>query len=189
DYEIKAAGLANKFYAFTENVERDNVLEKADHITPSLDEFLYLHKLNKVISYPKNRINVLLLENVHPDALKMMRNEGYNVTTVSGALDEEELAERIKEVSVLGIRSKTQLTKKVLENANRLLAVGAFCIGTNKIDLEQCVRIGIAVFNAPFSNTRSVVEQAIGEIILLMRNLPDKIAQMHQGNWNKSAGN
>ena len=189
DYEIKAAGLANKFYAFTENVERDNVLEKADHITPSLDEFLYLHKLNKVISYPKNRINVLLLENVHPDALKMMRNEGYNVTTVSGALDEEELAERIKEVSVLGIRSKTQLTKKVLENANRLIAVGAFCIGTNQIDLEECLRKGIAVFNAPFSNTRSVVELAIGEIILLMRNLPDKIAQMHQGNWNKSAGN
>jgi len=189
DYEIKAAGLANKFYAFTENVERDNVLEKADHITPSLDEFLYLHKLNKVISYPKNRINVLLLENVHPDALIMMKNEGYNVTTISGALDEEELAERIKEVSVLGIRSKTQLTKKVLDNAQRLIAVGAFCIGTNQIDLEECLKKGIAVFNAPYSNTRSVVELAIGEIILLMRNLPDKIAQMHQGNWNKSAGN
>ena len=97
DYEIKAAGLANKFYAFTENVERDNVLDKADHITPSLDEFLYLHKLNKVISYPKNRINVLLLENVHQDALKMMKNEGYNVTTIPGALDEEELAEKIKD--------------------------------------------------------------------------------------------
>ena len=188
DYEIKAAGLADKFYAFTENVERDNVLEKADHITPSLDEFLYLHKLNKVISYPKNRINVLLLENVHPDALKMMKNEGYNVTTVSGALDEEELSERIKEVSILGIRSKTQVTKKVLENAQRLIAVGAFCIGTNQIDLEECLKKGIAVFNAPFSNTRSVVELAIGEIILLMRNLPDKMTQMHQGNWNKSAG-
>ena len=188
DYEIKAAGLANKFYAFTENVERDKVLEKADHITPSLDEFLYLHKLNKVISYPKNRINVLLLENVHPDALKMMKNEGYSVTTVSGALDEEELAERIREVSVLGIRSKTQLTKKVLDNAQRLIAVGAFCIGTNQIDLEECLKKGVAVFNAPFSNTRSVVELAIGEIILLMRNLPDKISQMHQGNWNKSAG-
>lgn len=188
DYEIKAAGLANKFYAFTENVERDNVLEKADHITPSLDEFLYLHKLNKVISYPKNRINVLLLENVHPDALKMMKNEGYNVTTIPGALDEEELAEKIKDVSVIGIRSKTQLTKKVLENAQRLIAVGAFCIGTNQIDLEECQKKGIAVFNAPFSNTRSVVELAIGEIILLMRNLPDKMTQMHQGNWNKSAG-
>ena len=187
DYEIKAAGLANKFYAFTENVERDNVLQKADHITPSLDEFLYLHKMNKAISYPKNRIKVLLLENVHEDAVKIMKNEGYNVTTISGALDEEELAEKIKEVSVLGIRSKTQLTRAVLENANRLIAVGAFCIGTNQIDLDACLEKGIAVFNAPFSNTRSVVELAIGEIIFLMRGLPDKIGEMHNGTWNKSA--
>ncbi|MFD1095609.1 phosphoglycerate dehydrogenase [Salegentibacter chungangensis] len=187
DYEIKAAGLANKFYAFTENVKRDNILEKADHITPSLDEFLYLHKMNKAISYPKNRIKVLLLENVHEDAVAIMKNEGYNVTTVSGALDEEELAEKIKDVSVLGIRSKTQLTEKVLQNANRLIAVGAFCIGTNQIDLEACLKRGVAVFNAPFSNTRSVVELAIGEIILLTRNLPDRISEMHQGKWNKSA--
>lgn len=187
DYEIKAAGLANKFYAFTENVERDNILEKADHITPSLDEFLYLHKMNKAISYPKNRIKVLLLENVHSDAVAIMKNEGYNVTTIPGALDEEELCEKIKDVSVIGIRSKTQLTAKVLENANRLIAVGAFCIGTNQIDLEACLKKGVAVFNAPFSNTRSVVELAIGEIILLMRNLPDRIAEMHRGEWNKSA--
>lgn len=187
DYEIKAAGLANKFYAFTENVERDNVLKNADHITPSLDEFLYVHKMNKAISYPKNRIKVLLLENVHEDAVKIMKNEGYNVSTYAGGLDEEELAERIKDVSVLGIRSKTQLTAKVLENANRLIAVGAFCIGTNQIDLEACLKKGVAVFNAPFSNTRSVVELAIGEIILLTRNLPDRIAEMHQGIWNKSA--
>ena len=187
DYEIKAAGLANKFYAFTENVERDNVLENADHITPSLDEFLYVHKMNKAISYPKNRIKVLLLENVHEDAVKIMKNEGYNVSTIAGALDEEELAEKIKDVSVLGIRSKTQLTRKVLANANRLISVGAFCIGTNQIDLEACLEKGIAVFNAPFSNTRSVVELAIGEIILLMRNLPDRLPEMHQGQWNKSA--
>ena len=187
DYEIKAAGLANKFYAFTENVERDDVLDKADHITPSLDEFLYLHKMNKAISYPKNRIKVLLLENVHADAVAIMKNEGYNVTTISGALDEDELAEKIKDVSVLGIRSKTNLTAKVLENANRLIAVGAFCIGTNQIDLEACLKKGVAIFNAPFSNTRSVVELAIGEIIFLMRNLPDRIAEMHNGEWNKSA--
>ena len=187
DYEIKAAGLANKFYAFTENVERENVLQNADHITPSLDEFLYVHKMNKAISYPKNRIKVLLLENVHEDAVKIMKNEGYNVSTYAGGLDEDELAERIKDVSVLGIRSKTQLTAKVLENANRLIAVGAFCIGTNQIDLEACLKKGVAVFNAPFSNTRSVVELAIGEIILLTRNLPDRIGEMHQGVWNKSA--
>ena len=187
DYEIKAAGLANKFYAFTENVERDNILEKADHITPSLDEFLYVHKMNKAISYPKNRIKVLLLENVHKDAVEIMKNEGYNVTIETGAMDEEELSEAIKDVSILGIRSKTQLTSKVLENANRLIAVGAFCIGTNQIDLDACLNKGVAVFNAPYSNTRSVVELAIGEIILLMRNLPDRIAEMHRGEWNKSA--
>ncbi|MDT0687654.1 phosphoglycerate dehydrogenase [Autumnicola psychrophila] len=187
DYEIKAAGLANKFYAFTENVSREKVTAKADHITPSLDEFLYLHKMNKAISYPKNRIKVLLLENVHEDAVAIMKKEGYNVSTYAGGMDEDELAEKIKDVSVLGIRSKTQLTKKVLDNAQRLIAVGAFCIGTNQIDLEECLKKGVAVFNAPYSNTRSVVELAIGEIILLMRNLPDRIAEMHQGKWNKSA--
>lgn len=189
DYEVKAAGFANKFYAFTENIERGSILEKADHITPSMDEFLYLFKMNKAISYPKNRIKVLLLENVHPDALGLMKEEGYTVTTYAGAMDEDELAEKIKDVSVLGIRSKTQLTKKVLENAPRLIAVGAFCIGTNQIDLQTCLEKGIAVFNAPYSNTRSVVELAIGEIILLSRNLTDKIAQMHQGSWDKSAAN
>ena len=189
DYEIKAAGLANKFYAFTENVERDSVTKKADHITQSLDEFLYVHKMNKAISYPKNRIKVMLLENIHPDALKILKTEGYDVSIYSGAMDEEELSEKIKDVSVLGIRSKTQLTRKVLDNAQRLIAVGAFCIGTNQIDLEACLEKGVAVFNAPYSNTRSVVELAIGEIILLMRNLPDKIAKMHEGNWDKSANN
>ena len=189
DYEIKAAGLANKFYAFTENVERANILEKADHITPSLDEFLFVHNMNKAISYPKNRINVLLLENVHQDAVDIMKKEGYNVTVHPGAMDEDELCEKIKYVSIIGIRSKTHLTEKVLENANRLIAVGAFCIGTNQIDLQACLKKGVAVFNAPYSNTRSVVELAIGEIILLMRNLPDKIRLMHAGKWEKSANN
>lgn len=189
DYEIKAAGLANKFYAFTENVERGNVLEKADHITPSLDEFLYLNKMNTAISYPKNRINVLLLENVHPTAVKLMKEEGYNVEVYPAGLDEDELAEKIKDVSILGIRSKTNVTKKVLDQANRLIAVGAFCIGTNQIDLVECLKKGIAVFNAPYSNTRSVVELAIGEIIMLMRNLPDKLPKMHEGKWDKSASN
>lgn len=187
DYEIKAAGLANKFYAFTENVERNNILDKADHITPSLDEFLYLNKLNTVISYPKNRISILLLENVHPIAVEMMRQEGYNVEVYPAGLTEEELCKKIKNVSVLGIRSKTQVTAKVIDHAKRLMAIGAFCIGTNQIDLEACLKKGIAVFNAPFSNTRSVVELAIAEMIMLMRNLPDKFVRMHQGQWEKSA--
>lgn len=187
DYEIKAAGLANKFFAFTENIARENVLAKADHITPSLDEFLYLNKMNTTISYPKNRINVLLLENVHEDAVRLMKQEGYNVEVYPAGLDEDELSEKIKNVSILGIRSKTQVTAKVLENANRLIALGAFCIGTNQIDLEACLKKGIAVFNAPYSNTRSVVELALAEIILLMRNIPDKSQKMHEGVWNKSA--
>jgi len=187
DYEIKNSGLANKFYAFTENIERENIMDKADHIAPSLDEFLYLNKLNTVLSYPKNRINVLLLENVHPAAIALMEAEGFHVENHPKGLSEEELCEKIKNVSVLGIRSKTQVTANVLENANRLMVIGAFCIGTNQIDLEEATRRGVAVFNAPFSNTRSVVELAIAEIIMLIRNIPDKSNKMHKGQWDKSA--
>ncbi len=187
DYEIKAAGLANKFYAFTENVERATVTEKADHVAPSLDEFLYLNKMNTAISYPKNRINVLLLENIHQHAVDLMKEEGYNVSMYPAGLDEDELCEKIKDVSVLGIRSKTQVTSRVLESANRLIAVGAFCIGTNQIDLDACLEKGVAVFNAPFSNTRSVVEMAISEIISLMRKLYERSSAMHEGRWEKSA--
>jgi D-3-phosphoglycerate dehydrogenase / 2-oxoglutarate reductase len=187
DYEIKHAGLANKFYAFTENVERESIIGKADHITPSLDEFLYLNKLNTVISYPKNRISVLLLENVHPVALELLRAEGFNVETYHAAMTEEELCLRIRNVSVLGIRSKTQVTAKVLDSATRLMAIGAFCIGTNQIDLKAATKKGVAVFNAPFSNTRSVVELAVAEMIMLMRNIVDKSVKMHQGIWDKSA--
>lgn len=187
DYEIKKSGLANKFYAFTENVERESVVGNADHIAPSLDEFLYLNKLNTAISYPKNRINVLLLENVHPVALELLRSDGFNVETYAAAMTEDELIEKIKNVSVLGIRSKTQVTARVLEHANRLMVIGAFCIGTNQIDLKAATKKGVAVFNAPFSNTRSVVELAIAQMIMLIRNIPDKSVKMHKGEWDKSA--
>ncbi|MBX2962837.1 MAG: phosphoglycerate dehydrogenase [Cyclobacteriaceae bacterium] len=187
DYEIKHAGLANKFYAFTENVARENIIDKADHITPSLDEFLYLNKLNTAVSYPKNRIHVLLLENVHPVAVELLKAEGFKVETHTKALSEEELCQKIKNVSVLGIRSKTQVTAKVLEHANRLMAIGAFCIGTNQIDIHTATKKGIAIFNAPFSNTRSVVELAVAEMIMLMRNIVGKSYKMHQGIWDKSS--
>ncbi|REG92738.1 phosphoglycerate dehydrogenase [Algoriphagus antarcticus] len=187
DYEIKKSGLANKFYAFTENVNRPKVTKEADHIAPSLDEILYVNNLNTKFSYPKSRIKVLLLENVHQIGVDLLNEEGYEVEVVSSAMSEDELCEKIKTVSILGIRSKTNVTKKVLENANRLIAVGAFCIGTNQIDLEACQEKGIAVFNAPFSNTRSVVEMAIAEIIFLMRNFVDKTASMHESKWDKSA--
>ena len=187
DYELRESGLANRFYAFTENVNRPKVVEKADHVSGSLDEFLYDNKLSRSQSYPKSRIKVLLLENVHPAALKAFEDEGFNVELLKGALDEDELCERIRDVSIIGIRSKTQLTKKVLENANRLMAIGAFCIGTNQIDLETATKRGVAVFNAPYSNTRSVVELAIGEMIMLIRNIYPKSVSMHQGIWDKSA--
>lgn len=187
DYQIKEAGLANTFYAFTENVERNSIVEKADHIAPSLDEILFQNKIEASISYPKNRISVLLLENVHAQAAELLRQEGYQVETISSGYDENELCEKIKDVSILGIRSKTVISRKVLEHANRLMAIGAFCIGTNHIDLEACQEKGVVVFNAPFSNTRSVVELAIGEIIMLIRNIPDKSRGMHKGIWDKSA--
>lgn len=189
DYEIRQAGLANSFYAFTENVERNVVVEKADHIAPSLDEFLYVHKLPMAISYPKSRINVLILENIEASAQQIFKEEGYNVEIINSALDENELAEKIKNISVLCIRSKTTVTRKVLENANKLICIGTFTIGTNQIDLQACAEKGVAVFNAPYSNTRSVVELAIGEMIMLMRNIPDKNAGMHAGKWEKSAAN
>lgn len=187
DYEIKAAGLSNKFYAFTENVERKHILDQADHVAPSLDEFLFVNKMNTSLSYPKNRIKVLLLENVHSQAFDLLKKEGYQVEEIKESLSEKELIEKITDVSILGIRSQTQVTKKVIEHARRLIAIGAYCIGTNQIDLEECTKKGIVVFNAPYSNTRSVVELAIAHIIHLMRNIPDVNAAMHKGKWNKSA--
>lgn len=140
-------------------------------------------------SFPKNKIKALILENIHPRAIQAFESEGYQVEVIGRALSEEELCEKIEGVSVIGIRSKTHITSKVLEHANRLMVVGAFCIGTNQIDLEACADKGVVVFNAPFSNTRSVVELAIGEIIMLMRRIPAMSSGMHKGVWNKSAKN
>jgi D-3-phosphoglycerate dehydrogenase len=120
-------------------------------------------------------------------ALNLLKAEGFNVETYHAAMTEEELIQKIKNVSVLGIRSKTQVTAKVLAHANRLMVIGAFCIGTNQIDLKEATRKGIAVFNAPFSNTRSVVELAIAEMIILIRNIVEKSNKMHEGVWDKSA--
>ncbi|OOG73279.1 phosphoglycerate dehydrogenase [Flavobacterium sp. A45] len=189
DYETLEGGAVSKFFAFTENVSRKIVVEKANQIAPSLDEILYELSYKASVSYPKNRINVLLLENVHQDAVKIFEHEGYNVETIKGSLSEDELIEKIKGVSILGIRSKTHVTEKVLEHANKLHAVGTFCIGTNQVDLNACSMKGISVFNAPYSNTRSVVELALGQIIMLVRNTFEKSKLMHEGVWDKSATN
>jgi len=132
-------------------------------------------------------VRALLLEQIHPDAADVLRSAGFAVDTVDRALDESELLGAVAEVDLLGIRSKTHLTERVLDAASRLQAVGAFCIGTNQIDLPAATERGVTVFNAPFSNTRSVVELAIAEIIALTRRLTEKNRLMHEGVWDKSA--
>jgi D-3-phosphoglycerate dehydrogenase len=132
-------------------------------------------------------IRALLLEQIHPEAVERLQSAGYEVTSLDRALDEAELIDAIADVHLLGIRSKTQVTDKVLSAAPQLLAIGAFCIGTNQIDLLSATEHGVTVFNAPFSNTRSVVELAIAELIALTRRLTEKNELMHGGVWDKSA--
>ncbi len=187
DYVTREAGVADKFFAYTENVKREKTTSNADHVAPNLDEFLFVNKLPRSVSYPKNRIKILLLENVHSDAFDKLSKDGFSVEEVSVSLSEDELIEKIKDVHVLGIRSKTQVTKRVLDAAEKLMTVGAFCIGTKQIDLDACKEKGIVVFNAPYSNTRSVVELAIGEIIMLMRSVFQRSTELHNGEWNKTA--
>ena len=187
DAEIRDAGAAHEFVAYCENVEREAVVARADRVARSVDEVLWLYRLPGSPSFPKSRMTALLCENVHPDAAKALRDEGYRVETLSDALAEDELARAIRGVSILGIRSKTRLTAGVLGEADRLLAVGCFCIGTEQVDLASAAARGIAVFNAPYSNTRSVVELAIGEIVMLMRRVPDSSRLLHDGGWRKSA--
>ncbi len=134
-----------------------------------------------------NPVRVLLLEQIHPEAAERLRSAGFEVTSLDRALDEAELIEALANVHLLGIRSKTQVTDKVLSASPQLLAIGAFCIGTNQIDLLSATEHGVTVFNAPFSNTRSVVELAIAELIALTRRLPEKNELMHAGVWDKSA--
>ncbi len=132
-------------------------------------------------------MRALLLENIHPDATARLTKAGYEVETRKGALSEDELIRALPGVNLLGIRSRTHLTERVIAAAPDLVAVGAFCIGVNQIDLAAASHHGVAVFNAPFSNTRSVVELVLAEIISLARRLPEKNAKMHLGEWDKSA--
>jgi D-3-phosphoglycerate dehydrogenase len=132
-------------------------------------------------------VKVLLLENIHPVAVEILEARGFEVELRMGSLSEDELVEALPGVHLLGIRSNTHITPRVLDAATDLLAVGCFCIGTNQVDLVEAAARGIAVFNAPYSNTRSVVELVIGEIIALARRLPEKTQKMHEGVWDKSA--
>lgn len=140
------------------------------------------------LSLQKDKIRFLLLEGVHDNALKTLSAAGYtNIEYIKSALDEAELIEKIKDAHFVGIRSRTQLTRKVLEAAEKLIAIGCYCIGTNQVDLDAALELGIPVFNAPYSNTRSVAELVLAETIMLMRGVPEKNAVVHRGGWNKSA--
>jgi len=132
-------------------------------------------------------MKALVLENIHPTAVEVLRSRGYEVEVRSGALREAELIESLDDVQLLGIRSNTMVSERVLEAAPDLEAIGCFCIGTNQVDLVSAAERGVGVFNAPYSNTRSVVELVIGEIIALARRLPEKSQRMHDGVWDKSA--
>ena len=139
------------------------------------------------LSLPKNKIKVLLLENIHKNAVELFKRNGYgSVELIHEALDADALKKKIKNVHILGIRSRTKLTKDVLQAAEKLMTVGCFCIGTNQVDLLAAKRMGIPVFNAPYSNTRSVAELVIAEIIMLFRGIPQRSWGAHEGEWDKS---
>ncbi|MBD7959677.1 MULTISPECIES: phosphoglycerate dehydrogenase [Comamonas] len=141
-------------------------------------------------SLDKSKIKFLLLEGIHPSALQVLQRAGYtNVETVSGALDAEALQQKIADVHFVGIRSRTQLTEAIFQAAPKLVGVGCFCIGTNQVDLNAARERGVVVFNAPYSNTRSVAELVLGEAILLLRGIPAKNAAAHRGGWLKTADN
>src|SRR5215510_4864942 len=139
-------------------------------------------------SYPKEKIRILFLENISETAVKYFRNQGYtNVEKINKSLSEEDLIKEIKDVHILGIRSKTRITKNVLEAAKKLQAIGCFCAGVNQVDLKEATKRGVVVFNAPYSNTRSVAELVIGAAIMLIRRIPDKNKAAHAGTWLKEA--
>lgn len=144
--------------------------------------------MSETTSYPKEKINILFLENISDKAAQKFLQQGYTqVKKFKSALNENDLIEAIKDVHILGIRSKTQITKRVLDNAPKLQAIGCFCIGTNQVDLKEAMRHGVVVFNAPYSNTRSVAELVIGASIMLIRRIPEKNKAAHEGIWLKDA--
>lgn len=187
DYQLKESGLVKEFIAFTENVEREIVMKKADGIANSFDEFLYTKKLPMSLSYPKSRIAVLMLENIDNEAVKTFEKEGYRVEWYEKSLSEEELIKKINDVSILCVRSRTAVTPTLVTHAPHLIAVGTYTIGTNHLHLPSLTEKGIAAFFAPYSSTRSVVELVIGEIIMLARQVFEKSTKMHGGIWDKSA--
>ncbi|MBS0287934.1 MAG: phosphoglycerate dehydrogenase [Proteobacteria bacterium] len=185
DYEIKANGAAHTFVAFTENVARESVTKNADIVVDELEGLFISCQIPYINKHSHKK--VLLLENIHPFVQHFFKNAGFEVENLPNALNENELINKLQDVSILGIRSKTEVTSTVIEKCPTLEAIGAFCIGTNQINLATCSQQGIAVFNAPYSNTRSVVELALGEIILLVRRAISMDHKMRNNLWDKSS--
>ncbi len=183
DFEMVEAGIAHKFFMFTENVFRESILDKADHVTPSFDEFLYVHNMQGALSYPKSRLKALLLDDINGIAHKAFETEGYQVESINGNLTEQELCEKIADVSILGIDARTVVSEKLLDHGKRLMAIGSFSARTHFIDTAACASKGIIVFNAPYTNLRSQVELVVGQIIMLMRRIPAYNRKMHAGKW------
>jgi len=166
-------------YHETDDSTYDSSIEPPSNLSPTAS--------SPKTSFPKNKIKVLLLESINQSAVQLFNKEEFQVETVH-ELSEDALCERIRDVHVLGIRSKTKLTPRVLSCAKRLLAIGAYCIGTDQIDLSAAATRGVAVFNAPFANTRSVAELMVAEMIMLARQLGDRNAECHRKYWNKKSG-
>lgn len=181
DFQLKESGLAHKFYAFTENIERVNLLDKADHITPSFDEFLFTNKLPMSISYPKNRIKAVVVDNIPNEATRKLVDEGYQVEHISKHLSREEFREKITDASLLAVNPDNKVYAEDLEEANRLLAIAIYGSDKGNVDTEACRKKGIVLLHAPHTNTRSVAELAIGEMIMLIRQVPDLDRELHQG--------
>ncbi|KAG0242990.1 D-3-phosphoglycerate dehydrogenase 2 [Mortierella sp. GBA43] len=173
----------------TTNTGADGAAAAADIRSERRGSFGGSSKVKILKPFNTANIKILLLENVNETAVNTLRSQGYQVETFTKALPEDELIEKIRDIHCIGIRSKTKITKKVLDAAEKLGVIGCFCIGTNQVDLEYAAQKGVAVFNSPFSNSRSVAELVIAEVVLLSRQLGDRNREMHQGIWQKVSAN
>lgn len=189
DYQVRERGAADKFYYFAEVVKRSPVMPLADKVVYGIDEVLAELDLPTRYSFPRSKLQVLLLDDIDPLAATALKDQGYRVEVVNDRLDEEQLMRMLPEVAVLGVRTRTKLPARVLAAGSKLQAVGVFAVGLDHVDIVFAASRGVAVFNAPYSNTRSVVELALGQIIMLLRRVPEHSWNMHAGQWVKSASN
>jgi D-3-phosphoglycerate dehydrogenase / 2-oxoglutarate reductase len=187
DYQIKEGNAAQRFYCYAENVFREPVAERADQVVYGIDEVLSEEDLPTKYSFPRSKLKILLLDSIDSSAADSLSAEGYRVERINEKLNEEELVKAIRDVSIVGVRTRTKLTPRVIHAGKKLMSIGVFSVGVDHVDVATAAQKGIAVFNAPFSNTRSVVELALGEAMVLMRRVFEHSTQLHEGKWTKSA--